>query len=189
MHTATDTELMQHIRLRNRDAFEHLYDRYVKLVYSYAWKSVQNEQAAKEVVQLVFTRIWTSESGYDPDKGRFVNWLITVTRNMSIDYIRKQRKFESAVAIEPKQWAQIPDSNANSPEEKANNKWVREQIRSAFHLLSEHQIKLIERVYWQGYTLSEVAEMNNEPLGTIKSRLHQSLKVLRRYLILQEEER
>lgn len=188
MQRATDGELMQLIRQRDRDAFEQLYDRYVKLVYSFALKSVQNEQAAKEVVQLVFTRIWTTESGYDPDKGQFVNWLITVTRNITVDYARKQRKYDAVVTIEPDQWAKIPDSNSNTPEEKANSRWIREQIREAYYLLSEHQIKLIERVYWEGYTLSEIAEMNNEPLGTIKSRLHQSLKVLRKHMILQEEE-
>lgn len=187
MHKATDGELMQLIRGKNREAFEQLYDRYVKLVYSFALKSVQSEQAAKEIVQLVFTRLWTTQSGFDPEKGLFVNWLITVTRNITIDYIRKQRKHEGVVAFEPDQWTSIPDDSRNTPEAKATRKWMREQIRDGYQLLSENQIKLIERVYWEGYTLGEVAKMNNEPLGTIKSRLHQSLKILRRHMVKQEE--
>jgi RNA polymerase sigma-70 factor (ECF subfamily) len=187
MQKATDGELMRLIRGRDRDAFEQLYDRYVKLVYSFALKSVRSEQAAKEIVQLVFTRLWTTEKGYNPDKGQFVNWLITVTRNMTIDYARNQRKHESIVAIEPDQWVKIPDDSLNTPEAKVARLWVREQIRDAYHLLSDNQIRLIERVYWEGYTLSEIAEMNNEPLGTIKSRLHQSLKVLRKHLTTLEE--
>ncbi|MEF3303859.1 RNA polymerase sigma factor [Paenibacillus sp. GYB003] len=187
MDEATDGELMRRIRGRNREAFERLYDRYVKLVYSYALKSVQNEQAAKEIVQLVFTRLWTTQSGYDPDKGLFVNWLITVTRNIAIDYVRKQRRHEVAVAFEPDQWGAIPDDSRNTPEAKASRRWVREQIRDGYRKLSAHQIKLIERVYWEGYTLVEVARMNNEPVGTIKSRLHQSLKILRKHMAEQEE--
>lgn len=178
---------MRLIRGRDRDAFELLYDRYVKLVYSFALKSVRSEQAAKEIVQLVFTRLWTTETGYRPDKGQFVNWLITVTRNMTIDYARNQRKHEAAVTIEPNEWGKIPDTGVNTPEASLSRQWVREQIRDAYHLLSDNQIALIERVYWEGYTLSEVAEMNNEPLGTIKSRLHQTLKLLRKHLTAQEE--
>ena len=188
MQNIADGELMRLIRERDRSAFEQLYDRYVKLVYSYALKSVQDEQAAKEIVQLVFMRIWTTEKGYSSDKGQFINWLITVTRNMTIDYVRKQRNHGAAVSIEPEQWGNIPDDHINSPEEKMNRKWVQEEIREAYRLLSENQIKLIEWVYWQGYTLSEIAKMNNEPLGTIKSRLHQSLKILRRYLTKREED-
>ncbi|TMV46593.1 sigma-70 family RNA polymerase sigma factor [Paenibacillus mesophilus] len=188
MHKATDGELMRLIRGRDRDAFEQLYDRYVKLVYSFALKSVRSEQAAREIVQLVFMRLWTTEKGYNPDKGQFVNWLITVTRNMSIDYTRNQRKHEATIAIEPDQWVKIPDDSLNTPEANLNRIGMREQIRDAYRLLSDNQIKLIERVYWEGYTLSEIAQMNNEPLGTIKSRLHQCLKVLRKHLTLQEEE-
>jgi len=183
MHRKTDGELMNLVRLRrDRAAFEQLYDRYVKLVYSFALKSTQNEHAARDVVQLVFTRLWTTESGYDLNKGQFVNWLITITRNLTIDYVRKQRRHEAAVTFEPDEWARIPADERHSPEEEAGRKWVREQIKEAYHLLSAHQIRLIERVYWEGYTLSEIAKMNNEPLGTIKSRLHQSLKVLRKHM-------
>lgn len=187
MHKATDGELMRQVRQKDRAAFEQLYDRYVKLVYSFALKSTRNEQAAKEVVQLVFTRLWTTESGYDPEKGQFANWIITITRNIAIDHLRKQRRHESSVSIEPDQWANIPDDSGRTPEEEIGRRWVREEVRGAYHMLSEHQIRLIERVYWEGYTLSEVAQMNNEPLGTIKSRLHQSLKVLRKHLTPKKE--
>lgn len=186
MHKATDKELMDLIRNRDRSAFEQLYDRYVKLVYSFALKSAKNEQSAKDIVQLVFTRLWTTERSYDPAKGQFANWLITVTRNMTIDYIRKQRKHGAPVSIEPGEWANIPDDRS-TPEEEINRKCVRELVREAYRQLSEQQIKLIDRLYWEGYTLSEIAEMNDEPLGTIKSRLHQTLKVLRKHMATQKE--
>jgi RNA polymerase sigma-70 factor (ECF subfamily) len=186
MHQATDKELMDLIRQRDRLAFELLYDRYVKLVYSFAMKSSKDEQSVAEIVQLVFTRLWTTEQGYDPDKGLFVNWLITVTRNIAIDYVRKQRRHDAPVSIKSAEWARIPDGR-NTPEEEVNRKWVRERVQEAYGQLSDPQISLIDRVYWQGYTLSEIAELNGEPLGTIKSRLHQTLKVLRRHMAAQKE--
>lgn len=187
MQQLSDSELMRLVRNRDRAAFEQLYDRYVKLVYSFALKSAKNEQTAKEIVQLVFTRLWTTQSEFDPGKGQFVNWLLTVTRNIAIDHLRKERRQESIVPIAPEQWAQIPDEPHRSPEDALSRKWIREQIREAYHLLSESQVKLIERVYWEGYTLSELARLNDEPIGTIKSRLHQSLKILRKVLAPQKE--
>ena len=59
-------------------------------------KSMKEEQAAREIVQLVFTRLWTTEKGYDASKGAFVNWMITITRNITIDCLRKKRQTRSS---------------------------------------------------------------------------------------------
>jgi RNA polymerase sigma-70 factor (ECF subfamily) len=48
--------------------------------------------------------------------------------------------------------------------------------------LSDSQTSLIQAFYWEGYTLSEIADRNGEPLGTVKSRLHQTLKILRKHM-------
>jgi len=163
-------------------ALEELYDRYAKLVYSFAMKSMKDEQAAREIVQLVFTRLWTTERGYDASKGGFVNWIITITRNMTIDYIRKNRKQQAVVRYEPKDWEQSLISGDEGPESVVSRKWMGEQIQQAYVHLSTNQIELIELMYWEGYSLSEIATQKNEPVGTIKSRLHQCLKILRKHL-------
>jgi RNA polymerase sigma-70 factor (ECF subfamily) len=125
MRDRTDGELMQLVLAKNRAAFEQLYDRYVKLVYSFALKSVKREQAAREIVQHVFTRLWTTESGYDASKGQFVNWLLTITRNMTIDYLRKERRHDAAVPIEPERWAKLPDELILDPEQSFAHSWIR----------------------------------------------------------------
>jgi RNA polymerase sigma factor (sigma-70 family) len=182
MRTKTDGELMQLVAEKQRPALEELYDRYVKLVYSFALKSTRDEHSTREVVQLVFTRLWTTSSGFNSDKGRFVNWIITITRNICIDYVRKQRRQERHIRFDLKEYEQIPSSREKDPESILNQKWVKDQIREAYRYLSETQIQLLEMLYWEGYTLSEIADRNREPLGTVKSRLHQCLKVLRRHL-------
>ena len=188
MKNLSDFELIQKVIQKYRPALEELYDRYVKLVYSYTIRATGNEQIAREIVQLVFTRLWTTESGYDPLKGQFVNWILTITRNITIDYLRKERRHRAAIAIEPAQWEQIAAPSNHDPGEVVSMEWMREHVRAAYRHLSDIQVKLIEQVYWQGYTLSEVARMNHEPLGTVKSRLHQSLKILRRHLQVEREE-
>lgn len=83
MQNRSDVELMRLIQQRQREALEVLYDRYVRLVYSFALRSVSNEASASEVVQLVFTRLWTTGASYDSHKGKFASWLLTITHHYS----------------------------------------------------------------------------------------------------------
>jgi len=188
MRSKSDAELMGLVLAKHRPALEELYDRHVKLVYSFAMKATKEEQAARDIVQQVFTRLWTTSKGYDSEKGQFANWLITVTRNMAVDYLRRERKRQGTASLASADWEQLPAPQEKEPEAVLTRKFVREEIREAYSRLSESQIRLLERVYWEGYTLSEAALLGGEPLGTVKSRLHQSLKLLRSYLQKQRED-
>lgn len=184
MQNKTDTELMLLIKEKHRPALEELYDRYIKLVYSFILKSTRDQEKTRVIVQLVFTRLWTTEYGYNPEKGQFVNWLLTITRNITIDYHRKEKRDNALISFQQEQLECIPDSSNNSPEDIVTRKHIRDQVQRAHQYLSKSQIQLIQSLYWEGYTLSEIAEMNKEPIGTIKSRLHQTLKILRNHLVL-----
>jgi RNA polymerase sigma-70 factor, ECF subfamily len=181
----SDAELMLLIKEKYRPALEELYDRYIKLVYSFVIKSTKDQDKARIIVQAVFTRVWTTETGYNPEKGLFVNWLLTITRNITIDHHRKEKRDTPLVQIDQEQLVQIPGPEANNPAEILSKKLVREQIQKAYQFLSKNQIELIHWLYWEGYTLSEIAEMKKEPIGTIKSRLHQTLKVLRKHIFME----
>ncbi|MBT2736376.1 RNA polymerase sigma factor [Bacillus sp. ISL-7] len=185
MQKLSDTELMLLIKVKHRPALEELYDRYIKLVYSFVFKSTKDADKARVIVQAVFTRVWTTETGYNPEKGQFVNWLLTITRNITIDHHRKEKKDNALISIDQEQLEQIPEHQSSNPAEILSRKLVREQIQKAFQFLSKNQIELIQWLYWEGYTLSEIAEMKKEPIGTIKSRLHQTLKVLRKHVVVE----
>ncbi|MNR07917.1 RNA polymerase sigma factor [compost metagenome] len=96
--------------------------------------------------------------------------------------MRKNRKQNQIVRFEPKEWEQSLVSGEPDPESVVSSKWVVEQIQEAYVHLSTNQIELIEMMYWEGYSLSEIASKKNEPVGTVKSRLHQCLKILRKHL-------
>ncbi|MGO0063787.1 sigma-70 family RNA polymerase sigma factor [Brevibacillus fluminis] len=184
MKTLSDADIMRLVMQKQRAALEELYDRHIKLVYSFALKATRDEQQAKAVVQAVFTRLWTTEKGYDPEKGQFVNWLLTITRHITIDHLRAEKRYHNVIPLEPERWEAITDHPANDPAEVTSRKLIREQVEKAYRFLSTSQIELIQHLYWEGYSLSEIAKMRNEPIGTIKSRLHQTLKILRHHLVL-----
>jgi RNA polymerase sigma factor (sigma-70 family) len=97
MRELSDQDLMAQIGRRRQKALSELYDRYASLVYAFAWKSLHDEPAARDIVQAVFLRLWTTEAGFDPDRGRFTSWLLTVTRNITTDYLRKQRREQAGL--------------------------------------------------------------------------------------------
>jgi RNA polymerase sigma factor (sigma-70 family) len=188
MQNKSDAELMRAVLNKRRDALEELYDRYIRLVYSFSLKATNNEGQARMIVQLVFTRLWTTEKGYDESKGNFVNWILTITRNCMIDEVRREKKHQDQIQWSPKRWEQVNDRDEkNNPESFVLNTEKKERIQDAFKWLSQSQVQLLQLLYWEGYSLSEIAELNKEPLGTIKSRLHQTLKLLRKHMVLDGE--
>lgn len=179
MKRKSDAQLMDLVNRKRHAALEELYDRYIKLVYSFAFKlSNQNEEKTKEMTQLVFLKLWTTNSTYDPTKGSFINWLLTLTRNVCIDYIRKDNLHNEKV----KNYNPDESMNVADPSNTIEEKLIRDEIACAKSKLSSSQKRLIHLLYWQGYSLAEIARLENEPLGTIKSRLHQSLKQLKKHI-------
>jgi RNA polymerase sigma-70 factor, ECF subfamily len=178
MKRKTDQELMQLIHQKNRLALNEIYDRYVNLIYSFALKLTNvDQEATKDIVQQVFLRILTTTSHYDSKKGQLANWLMTVTRNISIDYIRKERNYKQNMDLQKFHDHQA-DANTHDVLKLVTKSMMTKEIRRAQNQLTEAQRRLITLFYWEGYTLKEIAEMENEPIGTIKNRLHQSLKKL-----------
>lgn len=187
MQSLSDYELMLLVKDKQHTALSLLYDRYAGLIYSFAWKAMKEESAAKDVVQAVFLRLWTTESEYDPDKGKFTSWLLTITRNLTMDHLRKRRRETAGIVhFLSAELERVPDQRS-SPEERAEQGLIKEQIQSAYRYLSKQQIALLDHFYWQGYTLSELAVLYDQPLGTVKNRLHQALKILRRHLVTEGE--
>jgi RNA polymerase sigma factor (sigma-70 family) len=188
MKDLSDAQLMKLVLAKERAALEELYDRYVRLIYSFSLKTVREERQARVVVQAVFTRLWATEKGYDESKGAFASWLLMITRNCAIDEIRKEKRQQHHTYIAPEHWEQIEDQTVeSSPDQVVLNHVQKEQIQQAFTRLSENQVQLLQMLYWEGYSLRDVSELKKEPLGTVKSRLHQALKVLRRHLVLEGE--
>jgi RNA polymerase sigma-70 factor (ECF subfamily) len=181
MPTRSDGELMQSIHKRQRDALTQLYDRHARLVYSFAFRFAGNESLAREIVQLVFARLWTTNAEYDEGKGTFTSWLITVTRHISIDVLRRERRHQSEVSIDELKDI-LSSSIADNPESILIRGDQQTAIAAASKRLSQPQQRVIEMLYGKGYTLREIAEIGGEPVGTVKNRLHQALKTLRRHL-------
>jgi RNA polymerase sigma-70 factor, ECF subfamily len=180
---ASDADLIREAAAGDPAALETLYDRYSRVVYSFALRIVGDPQIAEEVLQEVFFRAWQQGSSFKSSRGSLVTWLLSITHNLSIDEIRKRnRRPQRADSAEPEAvLASLSDESQNVEDEV----WLgalRESIVEALDQLPPAQREPIELAYFQGLTQREIAEQLDEPLGTIKTRMRLGMLKLREHL-------
>ncbi|CAM3857326.1 RNA polymerase sigma factor [Mesobacillus thioparans] len=168
-----DIELYARLQAKDKRALELLYDRYEKLLFSFAYRMTGRRDLSEEIVQDVFLKLWTKPGMYDETKGKFSSWILTVTRYASIDCLRK--KDENHVELEDRDALK---STEPSVEELAEWKEKRSEIREAINQLAEEQQQIVELFYFKGLSQQKIADTFQIPLGTVKGRIRLALKHL-----------
>ena len=169
-----DATLVSRLLQKDVSAFEQLYDRHSRAVYSLVLRILQQAGTAEEVVQDVFLQLWRNAERYDASRGPFIPWLLTLARNRALDTLRlkseRQRRLE-------KQTEELPPLISVPPEfeKKLDEKRRAEEVRTLMSFLNPQQRKAIELAYFEGLTHSEIAEALKEPLGTVKSWIRNGL--------------
>jgi RNA polymerase sigma-70 factor (ECF subfamily) len=149
-----------------------LFDRYSKVVYSVALRVLRDPASAEDVLQEVFMQIWRNPDGFVATRGSLGGWLAVVSRNRSIDALRRKRPMESVDDI-------ALASNYNLADEAERNSMM-EKARGVILGLPVEQRKTLEMAFFDGLTHSEIAEMTGDPLGTVKTRIRSGLTTLRK---------
>jgi len=168
-------ELIHQLQLKNREAFSLLYDKYSEALFGVICRMVANKAAAEDLLQDAFVKIWKNIDSYNTAKGTLFTWMINITRNICIDYLRsKQHKQEMKITgdnYEKTETITVAlDTNLDAT--------VMDLHRFTRQLEAKHR-QVIEMVYFKGYTHEEVAELLNIPVGTVKTRSRTGLKLLR----------
>jgi RNA polymerase sigma-70 factor, ECF subfamily len=164
----SDAELLARVGERDREAFETLYDRYVRPVFGLALRRLGDRGHAEDAVQEAFAAIWRSASTYRPERGAAGGWLYTVARNAIVDRLR--RKGLSADAELPELASTEP-----GPAQRAEDSDVAWRVHRALEELQTREREVIELAYWSGMSQSEVAQYLHLPLGTVKTRTRSAL--------------
>src|SRR5438128_1398970 len=157
-----------------------LYDRYGNLVYSTVLRIVRDAQTAEDMVQEIFLRIWRKPDSYVAQRGRFVTWLTSVSRNRAVDEIRSRgRRFRYETASPEEQERELPTPELNDPALRAELADQRRLILAALTRIPLEQRQIIELAYFGGLTQQEIAERLSQPLGTVKTRVRLGMQKLR----------
>jgi len=167
-----DADLLGKVLNGDEFAMAALYDRYSKIVYSVALRVLRDPASAEDVLQEVFMQMWRSPAKFVATRGSLGGWLAVVTRNRSIDRLRRKRPTE-----------QVEEMNIASPgnlSDEAERNLMIERARVVIVQLPVEQRKTLEMAFFDGLTHSEIAEMTGDPLGTVKTRIRSALLTLRK---------
>ena len=172
-----DADLANRLQNRDPDALATAYDRYGSIVYSVFYRITRERSAAEDLVQELFMRVWNNARYFDATKGSLGVWILSIARNMGIDYVRSAHaKF--ATRLRPIEHASRAGISAKKREPEAVIDQVR-TVKEAFSTLNENQKRVLELAYFEGFSQTEIAAQLQEPLGTVKSWTRSALGRLR----------
>jgi RNA polymerase sigma-70 factor, ECF subfamily len=180
-----DEEVMHLVKRGDPRAFEVLYDRHAGAAYSLAYRIVGHAGRAEDVTQEAFISIWRSRQRYRPERGSVRTWVLGIVHNRAIDGLRRNtphdRRRASMEGVEERHEA--PERT----EVEAARREDARTVQRAMEQLPDDQRRTIELAYFGGFSHSEIAEMLQMPIGTVKGRVRLGLEKLRRQLGGQEE--
>ncbi len=179
----SDAEVIALIVSGETRALEVLYDRYSRVVFSFAVRIVSDPQLAEEVLQEVFFRVWQQGSAFRSTRGTLITWLLSITHNLAIDEVRKRnRRPQKAESETPELVLGGVADTSTDIEEEVWLSGVRTAINTALERLPAEQRDVIELAYFRGMTQREIAAVLAQPLGTVKTRMRLGLQKLREQL-------
>jgi RNA polymerase sigma-70 factor, ECF subfamily len=180
IHKLADEELMQLVQDGSSRAFELVYDRHGGAAFSLAYRMVGDRVTAEDISQEAFLSIWRSRLRYEPARGSVRTWVLGVVHHRAVDALRRnlvhERRRSGIEGLEERQQApELTDVEAARREEARH-------VRSALEALPEDQCRVIELAYFGGFSHSQIADMLEMPIGTVKGRMRLGLEKLRRRL-------
>jgi RNA polymerase sigma-70 factor (ECF subfamily) len=171
-----DRQAMSRLAAGDRSVIGSLYDRHARAVFSLAVRVLGNGADAEEIVQDVFSQVWSQAARFDAARGTFAAWVLMMTRSRAIDRLRARRAGAAALAADPVGEAADP---IPTQEESVIAREDADRVRGALQDLNLSQRTAIELAYYEGLSQSEIAERLQEPLGTVKTRIRSGLLKLR----------
>ncbi len=176
LKTYTEADLLKGLQAHEEHAYSYLYDHYSKALFAVILPFVQKQEVAEDILQEVFVKIWQNISSYNESKGRLYTWMLNVTRNHTIDRTRsKDFNNQSRTTALP----------ANANDNTDNNSRIADVgLRKTLSNLPGESRMLLELSYFQGYTHDEIAQLTGLPLGTIKTRIRNTIIKLRKIITI-----
>ncbi|MGA8574127.1 MAG: sigma-70 family RNA polymerase sigma factor [Candidatus Cybelea sp.] len=158
---------------RDADAYEAAYRAFGARMYATALRLLRDRELARECVHDVFLHLWRHRSHFVAARGSLEAFLVTCARNAALTQLRSASRRQKMIG-------KLETAEEYVMEEDPIE---RERIARALTQLTEGQAEVVERAYYRGMTLTEVAAELAIPIGTVKGRLSTALRALRRSLI------
>jgi RNA polymerase sigma factor (sigma-70 family) len=177
-------DLELHRRLTEGDgwAFDELYRRYSGSAYGLAFRVTGQQLLAQDVVHDAFLALWRAPEAYDPARGAFRTFFLSLVHHRAVDTVRREerlrRRTERASNLEPVRGEDVAEDVVEGSFLSERRKGVREALLT----LPPEQRQVLEMAYFGGMTQAVIAERLGIPIGTVKTRTLAAMRKLRRFL-------
>jgi RNA polymerase sigma-70 factor (ECF subfamily) len=175
--------LVQSIAAGNQLALHALYERAHRIVFTLIMRITANRETAEELTIDVFHDLWRRASGYDPENGTVLGWIMNQARSRAIDRLRFERRKKRSLGGDVQPLAEV----AADPRDVLELREQGESLRAALATLTPDERQAIEITFFAGLTHVEAAAQLNQPLGTVKTRIRSGLHKLRQTLTAEAE--
>jgi RNA polymerase sigma factor (sigma-70 family) len=177
-----DLELHRRLSAGDREAFDEMYRRYAPSAYGLAYRLTGQQILAQDVVHDAFLALWRAPEAFDPARGMFRTFFLSLVHHRAVDTIRREERLrkrsERAANLEPLTGEDV----AEDVVDEAYLGVRRREVRQALTTLPPEQRQVLEMAYFQGYTQAMIAEELKIPIGTVKTRTLAAMRKLRRAL-------
>lgn len=171
-----DEDLMSLVGYADARAFAVLYGRHSRATYSLAYRMTGGRQAAEDLAQDAFLKVWRSAGSYRAGRGGVRTWILSIVQNAGVDELRA-----GATRRRTRELAEGSAQRSQSCEAFAEA-WrgtLLEELRGALGTLPPEQLEVVRLAYFSPRTHVEIADLLGLPLGTVKGRVRLALKRLR----------
>ncbi len=177
-----EAELIRRIALKEREAFDELYSRYSRPLYSYIYNFLKDRMMAEEVLQDVFMKIWRTAGTYKPALSRPFSWAVLVTKRLCIDRLRRQKP--ETVVEDPSIYHHPEDANSSerSPSETVVLNDEIGRLKSMLEKLPQAQKDSLSLAMTKGMTQQEISVELDIPLGTVKTAMRRGMQRLKQLM-------
>jgi RNA polymerase sigma factor (sigma-70 family) len=175
----SDADLVDQLGAGDQRVMGLLYGRHAAAARSLARRICLDVGIAEDVLQEVFFTVWREHSRYDPARGSFATWLLTLVHHKSVDAVRREISLRHRIVSSSADESEWPTAAEPGADEVAIGSVVAAQVRDAVGRLPVGQRQALTLSYFGGYTQREIATLIDVPVGTVKSRMFLGVQRLR----------
>jgi len=179
LRDCSDAVLVVAISRYRQDALAEAYRRHAGAVFALARRLLIDVTLAEEVVQEVFLRIWNQPEKFDPERGTLRSYLLAQCHGRSVDLLRSETSRRRREERDARRTAE----EGYDLEHEVVDLAVAERVKEALTTLPDVEREAIALAYFGGHTYREVADLLDQPEGTVKSRIRTGLRRLHRELV------
>ncbi len=176
-------DLLERFRCGEVDAFEDIVGRYQTRLVQFFYRLSWDRDQAEDLTQGLFIKLLRGADRYRP-QGRLSTFIFKVATNLWIDHYRSRRSRQPLYSLDQALLAGFDPAAEGGvmPSDQAEMNEEREQLRQSLEQLTEPHRLVFELAVYQQLPYAQIGEVLEIPIGTVKSRMHNSVRALKKIL-------